>query len=434
MTENNNLIVNKSKALIGRIQVPGDKSISHRSIILGSITEGSLSIRNFLHCDDCLNTISAMRQLGVNITVEKQEITITGKGLFGLTEPKKIIDVGNSGTLIRLLTGVLATQKFRSSLTGDSSLRSRPMDRIIKPLRNCGADIDSDEFKAPLNINPKNKFSSIEYGQKIASAQIKSCLILAALFIEGKHVFYERIPTRDHTENLLQHFGYDLKRSENELVMLGQQKLIAKDIEIPSDISSAAFFIVAALISKGSDILIPNVNINKYRTGIITVLKQMKAKINLKNIRTISNEKIADIEVKYSKLESINMGGDIISSLIDELPILFIACAVSEGISNISGIEELRYKESDRIKSMEDGLKAIGVNVSSTLDSIKIIGGEITGGKVKSYDDHRIAMSFAIAGIVSKKSITISGTKNISTSFPNFVDLLRQQEVNVYEI
>ena len=434
MTENNNLIVNKSKALIGRIQVPGDKSISHRSIILGSITEGSLTIRNFLHCDDCLNTISAMRQLGVNITVEGQEITVTGKGLFGLTEPKKIIDVGNSGTLIRLLTGVLATQKFRSSLTGDLSLRSRPMDRIIKPLRNCGADIDSDKFKAPLKINPKNGFSSIEYEQKIASAQIKSCLILAALFIEGKHIFYEKIPTRDHTENLLQHFGYDLKRSENELIMLGHQKLIAKDIEIPSDISSAAFFIVAALISKGSDILIPNVSINKYRTGIITVLKQMKAKINLKNIRTISNEKIADIEVKYSKLESINVGGDIISSLIDELPILFIACAVSEGVSTISGIEELRYKESDRIKSMEEGLKAIGVNVSSTLDSIKITGAEITGGKVKSYDDHRIAMSFAIAGIVSKKSITISDTKNISTSFPNFVDLLRQQEVNVYEI
>ena len=434
MTENNNLIVNKSRPLIGRIQVPGDKSISHRSIILGSISEGSLTIKNFLHSDDCLNTISAMRQLGVNIIVEGQEITITGKGLFGLTEPKKIIDVGNSGTLIRLLTGVLATQKFRSSLTGDSSLRSRPMERIIKPLRNCGADIDSDKFKAPLNINPKNKFSSIYYGQKIASAQIKSCLILAALFIEGKHVFYEKIPTRDHTENLLQHFEYDLKRSENELVMLGQQKLTAKDIEIPSDMSSAAFFIVAALISKGSDILIPNVNINKYRTGIITVLKQMKAKINLKNIRTISNEKIADIEVKYSKLESINIEGDIISSLIDELPILFIACALSEGVSNISGIEELRYKESDRIKSMEEGLKAIGVNVSSTLDSIKIAGAEITGGKVKSYDDHRIAMSFAIAGIVSKKAITISDTKNISTSFPNFVDLLRQQEVNVYEI
>ena len=434
MSENSNLIVNESRSLLGTIQIPGDKSISHRSIILGSLTEGSLTIKNFLHSDDCLCTISAMKQLGANISVERKKISIVGQGLFSLTEPKTIIDAGNSGTLIRLLSGVLATQKFVSHLTGDLSLRNRPMDRIIKPLIHCGADIDSDKFKAPLKINPKNKFSSIVYRQEIASAQIKSCLMLAALFIEGKHIFYEKIPTRDHTENLLQHFGYDIDRSENELVMFGQQKLIAKDIEIPSDISSAAFFIVAALISEGSDILIPNVSINRYRTGIVTVLKKMKAQINLKNIRIKSNEKIADIEVKYSKLESINIEGNIISSLIDELPILFIACAVSDGISNISGIEELRYKESDRIKSMEEGLKSIGINVSSTRDSIKIIGGEISGGKVKSYGDHRIAMSFAIAGIVSKKSITISDTKNISTSFPNFVDLLREQEVNIFEI
>tara|TARA_Y100000768_G_scaffold320711_1_gene256555 strand:- start:7344 stop:8648 length:1305 start_codon:yes stop_codon:yes gene_type:complete len=434
MSESNNLIVNKSSSLVGMIQVPGDKSISHRSIILGSITEGSLTIKNFLHSDDCLNTISAMRQLGVSITIDENNIHIKGLGLLGLTKPKNTINVGNSGTLIRLLAGVLATQNFTSSLTGDSSLRSRPMARILKPLKSCGADIYSDSFRAPLKINPQKEFSCIEYNQEIASAQVKSCLILAALFIKGEHVFYEKIPTRDHTENLLQHFNYDMQRTDNKLVISGQQKLIAKDIEIASDISSAAFFIVAALISEGSEIVIPNVNINKYRTGIIKVLKKMKATINFKNIREVSNEKVADIEIKYSKLESINLDGEIISTLIDELPILFIACAVSQGTSNISGIEELRYKESDRIKAMEEGLSAIGIKVSSTSDSIKITGSQIIGGKVNSYGDHRIAMSFAIAGIVSKKSITINDTKNISTSFPTFVNLLREQGVNVFEI
>ena len=434
MSVNSNLIVNKSKALFGKIMIPGDKSISHRSIILGSITEGELTIKNFLYSDDCLKTISAMKQLGANIMVYNKKISISGKGLDGLCKPKNIIDAGNSGTLIRLLTGVLSTQNFTSSLTGDESLRSRPMDRIIKPLGNCGAKIISDNSKAPLTINPNSKLSSIDYVQEIASAQIKSCLMLAALFIKGKHSFYEKITTRDHTENLLEHFGCDIERTNNRIVMSGRQKLIANDIEISSDISSAAFFIVAALISEESDIVIPNVNINPYRIGIITALKQMKANINLKNLRVISNERVADIEIKSSKLVSININGDIISTLIDELPILFIACAVADGTSIISGIEELRYKESNRIEAMEEGLKAIGINVSSSYDSIQITGGEIIGGKVDSYDDHRIAMSFAVAGIISKKSVTICNTKNISTSFPTFVDLLRQQGVNVFEI
>ncbi len=434
MSEHINLIVNKSNALLGEIKIPGDKSISHRSIILGSIAAGNLTIENFLDSDDCMNTVLAMKQLGANITVKDQRVSIFGKGLFSLKKPKKTINVGNSGTLIRLLSGVLAAQDFTSSLTGDSSLRSRPMERILEPLKNIGAEIDSNGFKAPLVIKPKGELSAVNYTQDIASAQIKSCLMLAALFIEGRHTFYEKIPTRDHTENLLEHFGCTINRSNDHIVMLGQQKLIAKDIKISSDISSAAFFIVAALILDGSKIVIPDVNINKYRTGIIAVLRKMNANITMKNNRVISNEEVADIEIKYSKLEPINIGGDIISSLIDELPILFIACAASKGTSNITGIEELRYKESDRIESMERGLKAIGVNVSSTFDSIKIVGGEINGGKVDSFGDHRIAMSFAIAGLISKKSVTIKNTKNISTSFPTFTDLLREQGVNIFEI
>ncbi len=434
MSNHNNLIINKSKSFHGKINIPGDKSISHRSIILGSIADGTLKITNFLNSDDCLNTISAMKMLGADITLNKTQVTIKGLGLFGLKKPNSVIDAGNSGTLIRLLTGVLATQNFSSSISGDDSLRNRPMRRIIEPLSNVGAEIQSVNFKAPLTITPKTKISPISYTQEIASAQIKSCMILAALFIKGKHKFYEKIPTRDHTENLLEHFGCDITRSKNTFTISGHQKLLAKNIEISADISSASFFIVAALILKDSEITIPDVNINEYRIGIIAVLQKMNASINIKNIRVVSNEKIADLEIKYSKLKSITIGGDIISTLIDELPILFIACAVSEGVSNISGIEELRYKESDRLKAMEEGLKCIGVDVTSTTDSLSITGGEILGGKVKSYGDHRVAMSFAIAGLISKKSITINDTKNISTSFPTFVELMRQQRVNIFEI
>ena len=434
MTNSNNLIVNKSKPFLGKIIIPGDKSISHRSIILGSIAKGKLKINNFLKSDDCLHTISAMRSLGAQITDSNEQIIIEGIGLNNIKKPNSIINAGNSGTLIRLLTGVLSVQKFSSTITGDKSLNSRPMRRIIDPLVAHGAAIHSDNYKAPLKITGNAEISSINYRQDVASAQVKSCLMLAALFIKGESKFYEDIVTRDHTENLLEHLGYDIDKSEHETSFKGCQTLLAKDINIGSDISSAAFFIVAALILKNSEIKIPNVNINKYRTGIITVLKEMGANISVINKRFDSNEELGDLIIKSSQLKSLSIGGEIISTLIDELPILFIACAVSSGISKISGIEELRYKESDRIKSMEEGLIAIGIKVTSTIDSIEINGGEILGGKINSYGDHRIAMAFAIAALVSKKSITIIDTKNISTSFPNFIDVMREQGAEIYEI
>ena len=434
MSSSNNLIVNKSKAFLGNIIIPGDKSISHRSIILGSIAKGKLIITNFLKSDDCLQTISAMRSLGAKITDLNDKIMIEGIGLNNFKKPNVIIDAGNSGTLIRLLTGILSVQNFSSTITGDESLNSRPMKRIINPLLAHGAVIDSNNFKAPLKIIGNTKLSPINYKQDVASAQVKSCLMLAALFINGESKFYEHIITRDHTENLLEHLGYDVKKSEHNTSFKGCQTLLAKDINIGSDISSAAFFIVAALIVKNSEIKIPNVNINKYRTGIITVLEEMGANISIINKRLDSNEELGDLIIKSSKLKSSNIGGEIISTLIDELPILFIACAVSSGVSRISGIEELRYKESDRIKSMEEGLIAVGIKVTSTIDSIEINGGEILGGKINSYGDHRIAMAFAIAGLVSKKSITIIDTKNISTSFPNFIDLMREQGADIYEL
>ncbi len=434
MSSPNNLIINKSKPLIGNLKIPGDKSISHRSIILGALSNGELTISNFLTSDDCNATISAMRELGADITVNDNQVHIKGKGLFSLKQPKKIIDAGNSGTLIRLLTGVLAVQDFDSMITGDDSLKKRPMGRIIKPLTSYGAKIKSNEYRAPLSIYGSTSLTPIEYDQDVASAQVKSCLILSALHISGQSTFYEEVQTRDHTENLLEHLSYEINRDSKSLSLKGKQNLIAKDIFIGSDISSAAFFIVASLIVDGSCIEMRNVNINKLRTGIVTVLKGMGADIEISDIKKVSNELLGNIKVRYSKLKCADIKGEIIPSLIDELPILFIACACASGTSKISGIEELRYKESDRIMAMENGLRAIGINVDSSKDSIEITGGKIIGGKVNSYDDHRIAMSFAIAGLISQHSLTIMDTQNISTSFPTFVTILRELGVEVFEV
>jgi len=434
MSSPNNLIINKSKPLIGNLKIPGDKSISHRSIILGSLSNGELTVSNFLTSDDCNATISAMRELGAEINVNDNQVHIKGKGLFSLKQPKKIIDAGNSGTLIRLLTGVLAVQDFDSMITGDNSLKKRPMDRIVKPLISCGAKIEANEYKAPLSIYGSTSLTPIEYYQDVASAQVKSCLILSALHISGQSTFYEEIETRDHTENLLEHLSYKINRESKFLSLKGKQKLIAKDIFIGSDISSAAFFIVACLIVDGSCIEMRNVNINKFRTGIVTVLRGMGADIEITDIKEVSNEVIGNIKVRHSKLKCADIKGEIIPSLIDELPILFIACASASGTSKISGIEELRYKESDRIMAMENGLRAIGINVHSSKDSIEITGGKIRGGKVDSYDDHRIAMSFVIAGLVSERSLTIMDTQNISTSFPTFVTILRELGVEIFEV
>ena len=434
MSSPNNLIINRSKPLIGNLKIPGDKSISHRSIILGALSDGELTISNFLTSDDCNATIKAMRELGADISVNDNQVDIKGKGLYSLKKPKQIIDAGNSGTLIRLLTGVLSVQDFDSVITGDDSLKKRPMGRIIEPLTSCGAKIKSNEYKAPLSIYGSCSVNPIEYNQDVASAQVKSCLILSALYISGQSTFYEEIQTRDHTENLLEHLSYEINRDSNSLSLKGKQNLIAKDIFIGSDISSAAFFIVASLIVDGSCIEMRNVNINESRTGIVTVLKGMGADIEISDIKKVSNELLGNIRVRHSKLKCADIKGEIIPSLIDELPILFIACACASGISKISGIEELRYKESDRIMAMENGLRAIGINVHSSKDSIEITGGKITGGKVNSYDDHRIAMSFAIAGLISKHSLTIKDTKNISTSFPTFVTILRELGVEVFEV
>ena len=430
-----NLIINGSEKFNVEIIVPGDKSITHRALMIGALSNGICKISNYLQSDDCINTISILKNLGVSIDMhEDNSLTINAKGLKSLKKPKKDLEAGNSGTLIRLLSGILSMQDFTSIITGDTSLQSRPMARIIEPLTKMGAVIQSRENKPPLEFSKPVERRCCNEEILIASAQVKSCLILASLFVEGESIIIENIKTRDHTERLLQYFNYDIKIDDNRIKLYGKKDIFAKDIEVPNDFSSASFFIVAALLKKGSQVLIKDVCVNEYRIGLINILKKMGGQIEFKNLRTNCNEDIADISVSYSKLKAINISGEIISSLIDELPILFIACACASGKSVISDIEELRYKESDRILSMEKGLRELGIDVLSTESSISIIGGQINGGIVDSFDDHRVAMSFAISGIISSKPITILKTKNISTSFPNFVDTLRQINVEVYEI
>ena len=430
-----NLIINGSEKFNVEIIVPGDKSITHRALMIGALSNGICKISNYLQSDDCMNTINILKNLGVSIDIhEDNSLTINAKGLKSLKKPKKDLEAGNSGTLIRLLSGILSMQDFTSIITGDTSLQSRPMARIIEPLTKMGAVIQSRENKPPLEFSKPVERSCCNEEILIASAQVKSCLILASLFVEGESIIIENIKTRDHTERLLQYFNYDIKIDDNRIKLYGNKDIFAKDIEVPNDFSSASFFIVAALLKKGSQVLIKDVCVNEYRIGLINILKKMGGQIEFKNLRTNCNEDIADISVSYSKLKAINISGEIISSLIDELPILFIACACASGKSVISDIEELRYKESDRILSMEKGLRELGIDVLSTESSISIIGGQINGGIVDSFDDHRVAMSFAISGIISSKPITILKTKNIATSFPNFVDTLRKINVEVYEI
>ena len=430
-----NLIINGSEKFNVEIIVPGDKSITHRALMIAALSNGICKISNYLQSDDCINTISILKNLGVSIDMhEDNSLTINAKGLKSLKKPKKDLEAGNSGTLIRLLSGILSMQDFTSIITGDTSLQSRPMARIIEPLTKMGAVIQSRENKPPLEFSKPVERRCCNEEILIASAQVKSCLILASLFVEGESIIIENIKTRDHTERLLQYFNYDIKIDDNRIKLYGKKDIFAKDIEVPNDFSSASFFIVAALLKKGSQVLIKDVCVNEYRIGLTNILKKMGGQIEFKNLRTNCNENIADISVSYSKLKAINISGEIISSLIDELPILFIACACASGKSVISDIEELRYKESDRILSMEKGLRELGIDVLSTESSISIIGGQINGGIVDSFDDHRVAMSFAISGIISSKPITILKTKNIATSFPNFVDTLRKINVEVYEI
>ena len=418
--------VNPSTNISGITSVPGDKSISHRSLILLSISDGIGKITGLLESDDCLATLNVFRMLGVEITKNDENIyTIIGKGIHGLEGTNHSLDCGNSGTSMRLLSGLLCGQKFPSYLIGDSSLSKRPMERISLPLRMMGANINlSKNNTAPISISPVRKISGIEYKMPIDSAQIKSSIILASLYSSEKTNIIENIKSRDHTENMINYLGGSITTINNKITVNPEKKLVSNDIEIPGDISSAMFIIVGCLISRKSKVIIKNVGLNELRTGGIEILKLMGANIQIDNIRKYGPEKIGDIIIYSSELKGINIPEKYIANAIDEFPILFIAAANASGKTILKNAMELRFKESDRLASMSKGLLKCNINNTLLDDGIEIEGGKISGATIDSYDDHRIAMSFAIAGIASSSTITILNTENVSTSFPGFDNLM----------
>ncbi len=415
-------------SLRGEIRVPGDKSMSHRSIMLGSLAEGVTHVRGFLNAEDAMSTLEAFRAMGVKIEGPVNgEVTIHGVGKHGLQAPAQPLYLGNSGTSMRLLSGLLAGQSFDSVLTGDKSLESRPMRRVTAPLALMGAEIETQENgTAPLHIKGKGNLKGINYEMPIASAQVKSCLLLAGMYAEGDTVVTEPAPTRDHTERMLTGFGYPVKRDGSTATINNQGQLTATQIDVPSDISSAAFFLVGASIAPDSDVTLKHVGINPTRTGVIDILRLMGADIEVLNQRSVGGEPVADLRVRSSKLKGIDIPEHLVPLAIDEFPVLFVAAACAEGRTVLTGAKELRVKESDRIQVMADGLQILGVDAQPTEDGMVINGGAIGTGRVDSHGDHRIAMSFSIAGLRASGAITIDDCANVNTSFKEFKDLATQ--------
>ncbi|MGK8436039.1 bifunctional prephenate dehydrogenase/3-phosphoshikimate 1-carboxyvinyltransferase [Ectopseudomonas hydrolytica] len=420
-------------SLAGRIRVPGDKSISHRSIMLGSLAEGTTEVEGFLEGEDALATLQAFRDMGVVIEGPHHgRVTIHGVGLHGLKAPAGPLYMGNSGTSMRLLSGLLAAQPFDTTLTGDASLSKRPMNRVAKPLREMGAVIETGpEGRPPLTIKGGQRLTGMAYEMPMASAQVKSCLLLAGLYAAGSTSVTEPAPTRDHTERMLRGFGYPVSVEGSTASVESGHKLTATRIEVPADISSAAFFLVAASIAEGSELVLEHVGINPTRTGVIDILKLMGGDITLENQREVGGEPVADIRVRAAKLKGIDIPEDLVPLAIDEFPVLFVAAACAEGRTVLRGAEELRVKESDRIQVMADGLIALGVKAEPTPDGIIIEGGAIGGGEVWAHGDHRIAMSFSVASLRATAPIRIHDCANVATSFPNFLALSAEVGINV---
>ncbi len=431
MSQSITFTIQPGGCLCGEIRVPGDKSMSHRSIMLGSLAEGVTHVTGFLNAEDALATLQAFRAMGVTIEgPENGEVTIHGVGKHGLQQPKEPLYLGNSGTSMRLLSGLLAGQSFNTVLTGDESLSSRPMKRVTEPLATMGANIKTQEDgTAPLHITGTNQLKGIDYDMPMASAQVKSCLLLAGMYADGETTVTEPAPTRDHTERMLNGFGYPVQRDGNKAHINSKGQLTACEIDVPSDISSAAFFLVGASIAENSDVTIKHVGINPTRTGIIDILGLMGANIEVLNKRTVGGEPVADLHVVSSQLQGIDIPEALVPLAIDEFPVLFIAAACAQGQTTLTGARELRVKECDRIQVMADGLKILGVDVEVTEDGMIIQGkttDSIGGGEVISHDDHRIAMSFSIAGLRATAPITVHDCKNVNTSFPEFRDLATQ--------
>jgi len=421
-------------SIAGDIRVPGDKSISHRSIMLGALADGVTEVKGFLEGEDSLATLQAFRDMGV--TIEGPDagfVRIHGVGINGLQAPRGPLYLGNSGTAMRLFAGLLAAQPFDSELTGDASLSKRPMGRVADPLRAMGAVIDTAAGgRPPLRIRGGQKLTGIHYEMPVASAQVKSCLLLAGLYAEGVTSVTEPAPTRDHTERMLAGFGYPVHRDGATASVTGGGSLSATAIDVPADISSAAFFLVAASIAEGSDLTLRHVGMNPTRVGVINILRLMGADIEVLNERVIGGEPVADLRVRSAKLRGIDIPEEQVPLAIDEFPVLFIAATCAEGETVLRGAEELRVKESDRIQVMADGLAAVGVETTVTADGIIIRGGQaIGGGTVDSHGDHRIAMSFAVASLRASAPIVVTDCANVATSFPGFVELAQGTGIQI---
>ena len=419
--------VDPASGLRGEIRVPGDKSISHRAIMFGSLANGTTEVRGFLHGEDNLATLRAFQSMGVKIDeLPDGVLRIEGKGLHGLSEPGDVLDCGNSGTSIRLLTGLLAGQQFFSVLTGDRYLRKRPMRRVVGPLATMGAQIwgrGGGEL-APLAIRGAS-LRPVDYTSPIASAQVKSALLLAGLYADGVTTIHEPHLSRDHSERMLRYFGADVRSFTGGVSIAGAPKLHGRDVFVPGDISSAAFFLVAALITPGSELLIRNVGMNPTRSGIIDILRAMGGQIDLLDFRELSGEPVADLHVRHSSLCGIEIGGELVPRAIDEFPVISVAAACAEGTTTIRDARELRVKETDRIAAMTTELTCLGAEVEAREDGMMICGGtELRGGRVRSHGDHRIAMSLAVAALVATGPVTIDDTACTETSFPDFWSLL----------
>ncbi|WP_416197811.1 MAG: 3-phosphoshikimate 1-carboxyvinyltransferase [Sporanaerobacter sp.] len=412
--------------LKGEIRVPGDKSISHRSIMLGAIAEGKTEIKNFLVSEDTLATIECFRKMGVHIDMKEDNVLIEGVGKSGLKSPEGILYCGNSGTTMRLISGILIGQDFPSILVGDSSLNGRPMKRIIFPLRQMNGNIKGveDEYP-PIEIYPSEKLNGIYYKMPIDSAQVKSAILLASIYAQGETCIEEKGFSRDHTERMLKYFGAYICKIDKLIYMKDNAKLKGKNLFVPGDISSAAFFIVGALTLKGSDILIRDVGINKSRIGILEALKEMGGDIEIQNKRIANYEPIGDIRVRYSKLKGIDINGSRISTLIDEIPILAVAAALAEGTTTIRDAEELKYKESNRLNAMAVELNKMGAKVEELEDGLVIEGvSSLKPATLNSYNDHRIAMALNIAALNADGKSHIQQSECVTVSFPSFFDKL----------
>lgn len=422
------LISKFSEGLHGEIKIPGDKSISHRALICASISDGVSKISNLQESEDVINTLNSLKQLGISISKENGSYLVEGKGFKGLKQSENPLYFGNSGTGIRLMSGLLSIQSFSSSLTGDESLSKRPMKRIIEPLSKMGANISgSREDNLPLRITPSENINGINYEMQVASAQVKSAILFASLGAQGDTKIIEQSISRDHTERMFEYFGAKISYSEKETTLKNTDKFTPQNIQIPGDFSSSAFFIVAALISKNSDITLREVGMNPSRIALLNKLIEMGGNIQVFNHSSFGKEPIADLNIKSSILNSCEVTSDDVPNLIDELPILFIASSFAEGISSFKEIDELKHKESDRLKAMQDGLNKMKIKnfLDGNVFCIKGMGKDYKSPNflAETYYDHRIAMSFAIAGLNSSSSIEIASPESINTSFPEFINL-----------